>query len=59
MIRYSTISSENIFTWLPEEMQVATSLMYVMKRSGPKTDPWGTPDTTGRQQELTPSTHTH
>ena len=39
MIRYSAMSSANLFTSLPEEMQVATSLIYVMKTSGPKTDP--------------------
>ena len=33
--------------------------MYVINNSGPRTDPWGTPDGTGRLEELTSLTHTH
>ena len=32
--------------------------MYVINNSGPKTDPWVTPDATGRLGELAPLTHT-
>ena len=54
MILYSAISSANIFMSLPAEIVDTTAFIYNMNRSGPRTDPWGTPEVTGRVWELTP-----
>ena len=58
-ILYRAISSANIFTSLSAEMTVATSLIYSINRSGPRTEPWGTPEITGRICESTPSILTY
>ena len=34
------------------------SLINIKKRTGPKTDPWGTPDKTGTRSEAWPSNTT-
>ena len=36
--------------------ELTTSLMYMIKSSGPRMDPWGTPHVIGRRVEFTPLT---
>ena len=56
MVLLHMVSSANrrIFDLMPS----GRSLMYSRKRLGPRTDPCGTPDSTGRVSDLVPSTTT-
>ena len=38
----NVVSSAKLQTWVPTSRK-NRSLMYILKRSGPRTDPWGTP----------------
>ena len=48
-IEESIISSAKNFA--EDFILVSRSLMYMRKRSGPRTDPWGTPDSIGAHSE--------
>jgi len=51
------VSSANSLIFL-QEMNYKLSFMYKRNKSGPKTDPWGTPQETGNLLELHPFTDT-
>ena len=50
--RKSRISSASKISIPLDNCMLLTPLIYSRKRRGPKTDPWGTPDTTGREMEV-------
>ena len=53
MVRYMMVSSANSLMLLLIES--CMSFMYMRKRQGPSTDPWGTPDSTGHAPDCSPS----
>ena len=53
MVRYMMVSSANSLMLLLIESGM--SFMYMRKRQGPSTDPWGTPDSTGQAPDCSPS----
>ena len=56
---YNNISSAYKVILLPSESGVeVTPSMYIRNKSGPSTDPWGTPDMTGNDFEVAPLTST-
>ena len=55
-VKYTAVSSANNLTW--DWIFSGRSFMYNRKRSGPSTDPWGTPEVTGTSFEDSPSNTT-
>ena len=55
-VRYTAVSSANNLTW--DWMFSGRSLMYNRKRSGPSTEPWGTPEVTLTSSDDSPSSTT-
>jgi len=56
---YNNISSAYRVILLPSESGVeVTPSMYIRNKSGPSTDPWGTPDMTSNDFEVAPLTST-
>ena len=55
-VRYTAVSSANNLTW--DWMFSGRSLMYNKKRSGPRTEPWGTPEVTLTSSDDSPSSTT-
>ena len=56
--RYKRLSSAKRRTLVPGERFLCMSLMYMRKKRGPNTVPWGTPERTGRGSDDWPSTTT-
>ena len=55
-VRYTAVSSANNLTW--DWMFSGRSLMYNRKKSGPSTEPWGTPEVTLTSSDDSPSSTT-
>ena len=58
IVRYTRLSSAKSLMPVPAERFLLMSFMYVRKRSGPRTVPWGTPESTGAGADVAPSTST-
>ena len=58
MLRYKAISSANNEMELDGEIWVTISLIKTVNNKGPKTEPWGTPDTTFLTVDSSPPTAT-
>ena len=57
ILRYSRQSSAKSLTW--DDTTSGRSLIWIKNKSGPKTVPWGTPESTVTDDGNSPSTITH